>query len=221
MKIFIDSADVDAIKEAADTGLVDGVTTNPTYIAKSGKNFKKVVEEICKIIPGPVSAEAMAETADGMIKEAVEIASIAPNVVVKIPMNIEGLKAVPVLEKQKNVKTNVTMVFSSTQAYLAMKAGASLVSIVLSRLDAIANESIVLVEDAVTIKQNYGYRSEVLAASMKTQNHVLECLRAGVDIVTIPSQLFFQMYRHNLTDAGLEAFQKDWEKVSGGGKPQS
>ena len=221
MKIFIDSADVEAIKEAADTGLVDGVTTNPTYIAKSGKNLKKVVEEICKIVPGPVSAEAMAETADGMIKEAVEIASIAPNVVVKIPMNIEGLKAVPVLEKQKNVKTNVTMVFSSTQAFLAMKAGASLVSIVLSRLDAIANESIVLVEDAVTIKQNYGYRSEVLAASMKTQNHVLECLRAGVDIVTIPTQLFFQMYRHNLTDAGLEAFRKDWEKVSGGGKTQS
>ncbi|HEB32166.1 MAG TPA: fructose-6-phosphate aldolase [Spirochaetes bacterium] len=221
MKIFIDSADVDAIKEAADTGLVDGVTTNPTYIAKSGKNFKKVVEEICKIVPGPVSAEAMAETADGMIKEAVEIASIAPNVVVKIPMNIEGLKAVPVLEKQKNVKTNVTMIFSSTQAFLAMKAGASLVSIVLSRLDAIANESIVLVEDAVTIKQNYGYRSEVLAASMKTQNHVLECLRAGVDIVTIPTQLFFQMYRHTLTDTGLEAFRKDWEKVSGGGKPQS
>ena len=221
MKIFIDSADVEAIKEAADTGLVDGVTTNPTYIAKSGKNFKKVVEEICKIVPGPVSAEAMAETAEGMIKEAVEIASIAPNVAVKIPMNIEGLKAVPVLENQKNIKTNVTMVFSSTQAYLAMKAGASLVSIVLSRLDAIANESIVLVEDAVTIKQNYGFRSEVLAASLKTQNHVLDCLRAGVDIVTIPPQLFFQMYRHNLTDAGLEAFRKDWKKVPGGGGPQA
>ena len=219
MKIFIDSADVDAIKEAADTGLVDGITTNPTYIAKSGKNFKKVVEEICKIVPGPVSAEAMAETAEGMIKEAVEIASIAPNVVVKIPMNIEGLKAVGVLEEQKNVKTNVTMVFSSTQAYLAMKAGASLVSIVLSRLDAIANESIVLVEDAVTIKQNYGYRSEVLAASIKTQNHVLDCLRSGVDRVTRPPQLFFQMYRHNLTDAGLEAFRKDWKNVPGGGGP--
>ena len=179
MKIFIDSADVDAIKEAADTGLVDGVTTNPTYIAKSGKNFKKVVEEICKIVPGPVSAEAMAETADGMINEAVEIASIAPNVVVKIPMNIEGLKAVPVLEKQKDIKTNVTMVFSSTQAFLAMKAGASLVSIVLSRLDAIANESIILVEDAVTIKQNYGYRSDVIAESMKTQNHVLAMSQGG------------------------------------------
>ena len=214
MKIFIDSADVDAIKEAADTGLVDGVTTNPTYIAKSGKNFKKVVEEICKIVPGPVSAEAMAETADGMIKEAVEIASIAPNVVVKIPMNIEGLKAVPVLEKQKNVKTNVTMIFSSTQAFLAMKAGASLVSIVLSRLDAIANESIVLVEDAVTIKQNYGYRSEVLAASMKTQNHVLNCLREGVDIVTIPGALFFQMFKHPLTDAAAVAFKKDWQRSS-------
>jgi transaldolase len=213
MKIFLDSADADAIREAADTGLVDGVTTNPTYIAKSGKNFKSVVEEICKIVPGPVSAEAMAETADGMIKEAVEIASIAPNVVVKIPMNVEGLKAVPVLEQQKNVKTNVTMVFSSTQAFLAMKAGASLVSIVLSRLDAIANESIILVEDAVAIKQNYGYRSEVLAASIKTQNHVLQCLRAGVDVVTMPPQLFFQMYKHNLTDAGLEAFRQDWEKV--------
>ncbi len=213
MKIFLDCADVETIREAAQTGLVDGVTTNPSHVAKSGKKFKNVVEEVCSIIKGPVSAEAMSETAEGMIEEARQIASIASNIVVKIPMTAEGLKAVPVLEKEKNIKCNITMIFSTTQAYLAMKAGGSYVSIVLSRLDAVANESHILVEDTVKIKNNFGYPSEIIAGSMKTQNQVLSCLRSGVDIVTINPNLFWQMYKHPLTDQGLAQFAKDWEKV--------
>lgn len=214
MKIFLDTGDVGAIKEAAATGMIDGVTTNPSIIAKTGRGFRDTIAEICEIIPGPVSAEAMAETAEGMIKEAQEIASIAPNVVVKIPMTVEGMKAVPVLEKEKNIKTNVTMTFAASQVLFAMKAGASFVSIVLGRLDAIASESNVLVMDAVTIKNNYGFQSQIIAGSMKTQNHILSCLRAGVDIVTIPDTLFFQMFKHPLTDIALEQFAKDWEKVT-------
>ncbi|HUV40568.1 MAG TPA: fructose-6-phosphate aldolase [Sedimentisphaerales bacterium] len=213
MKIFLDTGSVEAVRKAYDTGLLDGVTTNPSHIARTGRKFKDVVKEICSVLPGPVSAEVMAEKAEDMIKEAEDIASVASNVVVKIPMTAEGLKAVPVLERQKNIRTNVTMIFSSTQAFLAMKAGASFVSIVLSRLDAIANESYILVEDAAAIKANYGYQSEIIAGSMKTQNHVLSCLRAGVDIVTINDKLFFQMFKHPLTDMGLSDFAKDWEKV--------
>jgi len=213
MKIFLDTGDVEAARKAYGTGLIDGVTTNPSHIAKTGRKFKEVVKEICSIVPGPISAEVLAETADGMIKEAQEIASIAPNIVVKIPMTVEGMKAVPVLEEQKKIKTNVTMIFSSTQVFLAMKAGASFVSIVLSRLDAVANESFILVEDAVTIKNNYAFGSEIIAGSMKTQNHVLTCLRAGVDIATVNPDLFFQMFKHPLTDQGLVQFAKDWEKV--------
>ena len=213
MKIFLDTGSVEAVRKAYNTGLLDGVTTNPSHIAKTGGKFKDVVREICSIVPGPISAEAMAENAEDMIKEAEEIAAIAPNVVVKIPMTVEGLKAVPILEQEKNIKTNVTMIFSSTQAFLAMKAGASFVSIVLSRLDAVANESYILVEDAVVIKQNYGFQSEIIAGSLKTQNHVLSCLRAGVDIATVNDQLFFQMFKHPLTDTGLAGFAQDWKKV--------
>ncbi|MFB0552379.1 MAG: fructose-6-phosphate aldolase [Phycisphaerae bacterium] len=213
MKIFLDTGDVEAVRKAYDTGLIDGVTTNPSHIAKTGRKFKDVVKEICSIVPGPISAEALAETSDGLIEEAQKISAIAPNIVVKIPMTVEGMRAVPILEKEKNIKTNVTMIFSSTQAFLAMKAGASFVSIVLSRLDAVANESYILVEDAVTIKNNYGFDSEIIAGSMKTQNHVLACLRAGVDIATVNPDLFFQMFKHPLTDAGLAQFAKDWEQV--------
>jgi len=213
VKIFLDTGDVEAVRKAYDTGLVDGVTTNPSHIAKTGRKFEEVVKEICSIVPGPISAEVLSEVADGMVEEAGRLASIAPNVIIKIPMTPEGLKAVPVLEKKKNIKTNVTMIFSSTQAFLAMKAGASYVSIVLSRLDAIANESYILVEDAVGIKLNYGFESEIIAGSMKTQNQVLSCLRAGVDIVTINDQLFFQMFKHPLTDTGLAGFAQDWKKV--------
>ena len=212
MKIFLDTGDVEAIKRAHDTGLLDGITTNPTHIAKTGRKFQDVVKEICGIVSGPVSVEAMADTAEGLVNEAQKAAQLAPNIAIKIPMTVEGLKAVPILE-DKGIKCNVTMVFSSTQTYLAMKAGATFVSIVISRLDAVCNEGDILISDAVTIKHNFNFASNVLAASLKTQNHVLSCLRAGVDIVTIPESLFFQMYKHPLTDVGLAQFAKDWESV--------
>jgi len=213
MQIFLDTGDVETIRKANETGLIDGVTTNPTHMAKTGRSFKEVVREICSTVSGPVSVEAVADTADGLVEEAVKMAALAPNVVVKIPMTAEGLKAVPILERARSIKTNVTMVFSPTQAFLAMKAGASFVSIVLSRLDAVGNESDVLVADAVKIKANYGFESKIIAGSMKTQNHVISCLRAGVDIATVGPQLFFQMFKHPLTDVGLAQFAADWEKV--------
>ncbi|MCF6359388.1 MAG: fructose-6-phosphate aldolase [Cyclobacteriaceae bacterium] len=213
MKIFIDTGDVEAIRRAYDTGMVDGVTTNPTHIANSGRPFKEVIKEICSIVPGPVSAEAMGSNAEQLVQAAEDIAQIADNIVIKIPMNVEGLKAVPVLE-DKGIKTNVTMIFSSTQCALAMKAGATFVSIVLSRLDAIANESDILIEDSMMIKSNFNFKSEVLAASLKTQNHALSCFRAGADIITIPESLLFQMYKHSLTTEGLAQFEKDWLKVA-------
>ena len=213
MKIFLDTADVAAIRKVHATGLLDGVTTNPSKIAQTGRKFQEVVAEICGITPGPVSVEAMGQTTEDLIAGAERIAAMAPNVVVKIPMTVAGLTAACVLEKEKNLRVNVTMAFSSTQAYLAMKSGASYVSIVLSRLDAVANESDVLIADAVTIKRNYRFRTEILAASLKTQNHVLSCLRAGVDVVTIPDSLFFQMFKHPLTDAALAEFAEDWKTV--------
>ena len=212
MKIFLDTGDIEAIKRVHDTGLLDGITTNPTHIAKTGRKFQDVVKEICGIVSGPVSVEAMADTAEGLVDEARKAAQLSPNIAIKIPMTVEGLKAVPILE-DKGIKCNVTMVFSSTQSYLAMKAGATFVSIVISRLDAVCNEGDILISDAVTIKHNFNFSSNVLAASLKTQNHVLSCLRAGVDIVTIPESLFFQMYKHPLTDVGLAQFARDWESV--------
>jgi transaldolase len=210
MKIFLDTGDVEAIKRASETGLLDGVTTNPSLIAQTGRDFRQVVTEICQLLPGPVSVEAMAETAGEMINEARALAVLAPNIVVKIPMTAEGMKAVPELEKERGIKTNVTMVFSPTQAFLAMKAGASFVSIVLSRLDAIGNESDALVRDSVLIKSNYDFTAEIIAGSLKTQNHILSCLRAGVDIATMPEGLFNQLFRHPLTDLGLDSFKRDW-----------
>jgi transaldolase len=212
MKIFLDTGDVEAVRKVADTGLLDGVTTNPSHIARTGCKFREVVKEICGIVDGPVSVEALSETTEAMVREARDLASIAPNVVIKIPMTVPGLKAVPLLE-QDQIKTNVTMVFSATQAFLAMKAGASFVSIVLSRLDAVGNESEILVQDAAAIRDNYAFDSEIIAGSVKTQNHLLACLRAGIDIATIPPELFFQMFQHPLTDAGLAQFAKDWQKV--------
>jgi len=212
MKIFLDTGDVEGIKRANDTGLLDGITTNPTHIARTGRKFQDVVKEICSIVSGPVSVEAMGDTAEELVHEAQKTAQLAPNVAIKIPMTVEGLKAVPILE-EKEIKCNVTMVFSSTQSYLAMKAGATFVSVVISRLDAVCNEGDILISDAVTIKRNFNFSSNVLGASLKTQNHVLSCLRAGVDIVTVPELLFFQMYKHPLTDIGLVQFANDWENV--------
>lgn len=212
MKIFLDTGDVAAIKKVNATGLLDGVTTNPSHIAATGRPFLEVVTEISALCSGPVSVEAVAEEADDLILQAREISRLAPNIAIKIPMTVEGLKAVPVLESE-NIPCNVTMIFSSTQAFLAMKAGASYVSIVLSRLDAIGNESDLLVADAALTRDNFGFKSEIIAGSIKTQNHVLACLRHGIDIVTIPEALFFQMFKHNLTDAGLAQFEKDWASV--------
>jgi len=209
----MDTGDVEAVRKVAATGLLDGVTTNPSHIARTGRKFRDVVKEICGIVAGPVSVEALSETAEGMVREAQDLAAIAPHVVIKIPMTVEGMKAVPILERDNGIKTNVTMLFSATQAFLAMKAGASFVSIVLSRLDAVGNESEILVRDAAVIRNNFAFDSEIIAGSMKTQNHVLACLRAGIDIVTIPPELFWQMFQHPLTDAGLAQFAKDWKKV--------
>jgi len=213
MKLFLDTADVDAVRRAHDTGLLDGVTTNPAKIAESGRPFLEVVREIASITPGPVSAEAMSATADALVDEAVELASLAPNIAVKLPMNVEGLKACRVLESEKNVKTNVTMIFSAPQAFLAMKAGATFVSIVLSRLDAVGNESEILVNDAAAIKQTYDFASEIIAGSVKTTSQVMACLRAGIDIATVGESVFFQLFRHPLTDVGLAQFAEVWKGV--------
>jgi len=214
MKIFLDTADVEAVRRAHATGLLDGVTTNPTKIAQSGRRFEEVVAEIASITPGPVSAEAMSETADDMVEEACRIAAIAENVVVKLPMNVEAMKAIPILEREKSVRVNCTMIFSATQALMAMKAGASYASIVLSRLDAIAGDSSSLVFDTMAIKANYDFETQIIAGSVKTQNHLLTCLRAGLDIVTIGESLFRRMFEHPLTDRALEQFAEDWKKVS-------
>lgn len=213
MKIFLDTANIEDIERTAKTGLIRGITTNPTHIAETGKSFESIVRRICNIIPEHVSAEAVAESADDLVSEAKRIALIAPQIVVKIPMTHEGLIAVKRLSK-KGIKTNVTMVFSAAQAHLAMSAGASFVSIVLSRLEKVGIESDRLIEDTMQIKNTYGFQSEVLAASIKTQPTYLNCLRKGIDISTIPAQLFDQLYKHPLTDDGLEQFTKDWEKVA-------
>ena len=213
MKVFLDTADVDAIRRANDTGLLDGITTNPVKIAETGKPFYGVIEEICSIVSGPVSAEAVAHRAEDIVREAEKLAAIAPNVVNKVPMNVEGLKAAKILEQEKNVRVNVTMVFSADQALLAMKTGATFVSIVLSRLDKIGGDSEMLVDDTVTVKENFGFTSEILAASLKTRNHVMSCLRYGADIISVPESLFFEMIQHPLTDQALAEFDEIWEKV--------
>mgnify|MGYP001098659289 CR=1 FL=1 len=213
MKIFLDTSIVDEIRAGADTGLVFGVTTNPSIIAKSGRKFLDVIREIINIVPNHISVEVMAEDAKGMVKEAVEYKKLGKQIAIKVPMTEEGLKAVPILENEKDIRVNVTMVFSAPQAYLAMKAGASYVSIVLSRLDAIGSESIQLINDTMVIKENYGFASEIIAGSVKTQNQILDCLRAGIDIATIPYSLFQLMYKHPLTDSGSAGFIKDWASV--------
>jgi transaldolase len=211
MKIFLDTGDVEAVARASRTGLLDGVTTNPTLIAGNGGSLYEIVSAVCSLTSGPVSVEVMSEEKKEMIAEAEFLASIAANVVIKIPMTVEGLKSVPVLKKM-GIRTNVTMIFSPTQAFLAMKSGASFLSLVLGRLDAVGNESEMLIKDAMEIKQRYGFPTEVIAGSVKTQNHVLNCLRSGVNVVTIPEALFFQLFCHPLTDIGLETFRRDWEK---------
>lgn len=212
MKIFLDTADVEVIKKASDTGLVDGVTTNPSKILQTGKRFEDVIQEICKVVPGPVSAEAVADNAPDIIEEAKKIASIAPNINIKVPLTIEGLKAGAELERQ-GIRTNVTMIFSPDQLLLAMKTNAFLVSIVLSRLDKIGGDVKAFIDDSMTIKRQYGFKSQVLAASIKTRKDAIDCMRAGVDIISIPEDIFFNMFRHPQTAQGLAEFDEAWAKV--------
>ena len=216
MKIFVDTAKVEDIKKANDMGVICGVTTNPSLIAKEGRDFKEVITEITQIVDGPISGEVKATTtsAEGMIKEGREIASIHKNMVVKIPMTIEGLKAVKVLSKE-GIKTNVTLVFTSNQALLAARAGASYVSPFLGRLDDISQSGIELIKEISSIFNIYNFDTEIIAASVRNPIHVKECALAGADIATIPYGVIEQMTKHPLTDAGILKFQQDYEKVFG------
>ena len=212
MKFFIDTADVKEIREAHALGVLDGVTTNPSLIAKSGRNFREVIEEITQIVDGPISAEVVALDHEGMIREAEELAAIHPNIVVKIPMTPEGLKAVKALSG-KGIRTNVTLIFSPLQALLAAKAGASYVSPFVGRLDDISQDGMGIVEDIRTIFDNYGYQAEIIVASIRNPIHVLNSALLGADIATIPYSVIAQLSKHPLTDIGIDKFLKDWEKV--------
>ncbi|WP_432627881.1 fructose-6-phosphate aldolase [Brotaphodocola sp.] len=212
MRFFVDTANVEEIRKAADMGVICGVTTNPSLIAKEGRDFKQVIEEIVSIVDGPVSGEVKATTVDaeGMIREGREIASIHPNMVVKIPMTVEGLKAVKVLTAE-GIKTNVTLVFSAAQALLAARAGATYVSPFLGRLDDISMPGINLIEEITEIFQMHDIQTQIIAASIRNPIHVIDCARAGADIATVPYKVIEQMTKHPLTDAGIAKFQADYE----------
>lgn len=212
MKFFIDTADVKEIREAHDLGLVDGVTTNPSLIAKSGRKFKDVIKEIVSIVDGPISAEVISLDAPGMIKEAKELVKIHKNIVVKVPMTAEGLKATHALTA-KGIKTNVTLVFTAMQALLAAKAGATYVSPFVGRLDDISQDGMGIIEDIRTIFDNYGYTTEIIVASVRNPIHVLNSALIGADIATIPYSVMIQLAKHPLTDAGIKKFLADWESV--------
>ena len=216
MKFFVDTANVEDIKKANDMGVICGVTTNPSLIAKEGRNFAEVIKEITDIVDGPISGEVKATTVDaeGMIKEGREIAAIHPNMVVKIPMTVEGLKAVKVLHAE-GIKTNVTLVFTSAQALLAARAGASYVSPFLGRLDDISMPGIDLIYDITEIFQMHNIETEIIAASVRNPIHVIDCAKAGADIATVPYKVLEQMTKHPLTDQGIAKFQADYKAVFG------
>lgn len=212
MKFFIDTANIDEIREVNSWGIIDGVTTNPSLIAKEGRNFEEVVEEITNIVDGPVSAEVISLDAEGMLKEARELAKINKNIVIKIPMCKEGLKATKKLSDE-GIKTNVTLIFTASQALMAAKAGATYVSPFLGRLDDISTEGMRLIKEIATIFENYLIETEIIAASIRHPMHVVDCALVGADIATIPYKVFNQMLNHPLTDSGIERFLKDWESV--------
>ena len=211
MKFFIDTANIDEIKEAHRMGMVDGVTTNPTLIAKEGRDFKEIITEICQIVDGPISAEVISHKTAGMVTEAKDLVKIHKNIVVKIPMTVDGLKAVRQLDED-NIKTNVTLVFSSLQALMAAKAGATYVSPFVGRLDDVTQEGMMLIEQIVEIYSNYAYDTEVIVASIRNPLHVLESALLGADIATIPFSVLNKLAAHPLTDKGIKAFLADWEK---------
>ena len=216
MRFFIDTANVEDIRKANDMGIICGVTTNPSLIAKEGRDFNEVIKEITSIVDGPISGEVKATTVDaeGMIAEGREIAKIHPNMVVKIPMTVEGLKAVKVLSAE-GIKTNVTLIFTAAQALLAARAGATYVSPFLGRLDDIATPGIDLIADITEIFQVHGIETEIIAASVRNPIHVIDCAKAGADIATVPYKVLEQMTKHPLTDQGIEKFQADYKAVFG------
>jgi transaldolase len=211
MKFFIDTANIDEIKEAHSMGMVDGVTTNPSLIAKEGRDFEEIIRDICAIVDGPISAEVISIDADGMIKEARKLAKIHENIVVKIPMTVDGLKATRRLAEE-GIKTNVTLVFSPLQALMAAKAGATFVSPFIGRLDDLSQEGLLLVEQIVEIYSNYAFDTEIIVASIRNPLHVLESAIMGADIATIPFDVLAKLAAHPMTDKGLKAFLDDWEK---------
>jgi transaldolase len=212
MKLFIDTANVEHIKEVASWGVLSGVTTNPSLVAKEGRDFREVIEEICGIVDGPISAEAVSPDADGMLAEARRFSAWHPNVVIKIPMTDEGLKAVAGCSKE-GIKTNVTLIFSPMQALLAAKAGATYVSPFVGRLDDISHTGMELVQTIVAMYDNYGIETEVIVASVRNPLHVVESALMGAHVATVPYKVFKQMLAHPLTDIGIKKFLEDWEKV--------
>ena len=213
MKFFIDTANIAEIREANAMGMVDGVTTNPSLIAREGGDFKEIIAEICEIVDGPISAEVISLDTDGMVSEARDLASIHKNIVVKIPMTVDGLKAVRILADEE-IHTNVTLVFSPLQALMAAKAGASYVSPFVGRLDDLSQEGMALVEQIVEIYANYAFDTEVIVASIRNPLHVLESALMGADIATIPFNVLSKLAAHPLTDKGIKAFLDDWKKAA-------
>jgi transaldolase len=212
MKFFIDTANIDEIKDANDMGMVDGVTTNPSLIAKEGRDFEEIIKEICEIVDGPISAEVVSTDTEGMLEEARKLSKIHNNIVIKIPMLVDGLKATRKLTEE-GIKTNVTLVFSPLQALMAAKAGATYVSPFIGRLDDISQEGLLLVEQIVEIYSNYAFDTEIIVASIRNPLHVLESALMGADIATIPFNVLSKLAAHPLTDKGLKAFLDDWNRA--------
>lgn len=212
MRLFIDTANINEIREANSLGIIDGVTTNPSLIAKEGREFISVVKEICSIVDGPISAEVVSLKYDEMVKEAKALAKIHKNIVVKIPLTAEGLKAAKVLSKE-GIKTNLTLCFSPTQALLAAKAGAAYVSPFIGRLDDISIVGMELIRDIKAIFKNYGLKTEIIVASVRNPIHVLDAAKIGADIATVPYATLMALIKHPLTDIGIERFLKDWQNV--------
>ena len=212
MKLFLDTADVREIREAASIGVLDGVTTNPSLVAREKRNFRETIEEICSIVPGPVSAETVSLDLEGMLREGRELSRWAPNVIVKVPLTPDGLRAAHQFSRE-GIRTNITLVFSAPQALLAAKVGAYFVSPFLGRLDDIGLDGMELIRDIVTIYRNYGFSTQVLAASIRNPTHIVDAAKAGAHIATMPPAIFKMLWKHPLTDRGIDNFLSDWRTL--------
>ncbi len=213
MKFFIDTANIDEIREAAGLGILDGVTTNPSLVAKEGRDFHTVLKEICSMVNGPISAEVTALDKDGMVEQGLELSKIHPNITIKVPLIKEGLQACKVLS-EKQIKVNVTLCFSPSQALMAAKAGATFISPFIGRLDDISHDGMDLIRQIRIIYDNYGFDTQILAASIRHPMHVVDAALAGADVATIPYKVVMKLIHHPLTDIGLEKFMADWKKMS-------